>query len=554
MSDEATAAARRERAWVLWLAAGVMLWTTLPYILGYQAQGEAWVFTGFVFGVEDGNSYLAKMLSGAEGAWLFRTPYTPYPQSGAAAFLPYLLLGKLTAGPGQHEQLAALYHFFRIAAGFFSFAASYQFISLFLKTFRHRILALLLATLGGGLGWVTLFWKFSGVTPDLPLEYYSPEAFGFLGLFGVPHLAFSRAALLFTLTHYMRAAQRGERDKAGRLDLGAAARMGMWWLAGALFQPLSAVIAGLVIGLHMAGLGVMIAWRSGEARAAARRGLWGALRLAGLAAIIPAPFVLYNVWAFSVDPFLRAWTEQNIITSPPLKDYLWAYGLILPFAALGGVRLLRHKPWLGLLPAAWGLAAPVLAYMPFNLQRRMPEGVWAALVVLAIFAFESGKNPGGRKSKIALGLLAAACLLSTLTIWTGGMLAARQPGLPLFRPADEVRAFQWIHANSFPGEVTLASFETSNALPAWAHGRVLVGHGPESVGAAELWPQVQAFYRAETPDSQRLDWLRRYQVRFILYGPAERKLGAWRPESMAALQRGLQAGEYDVYVFGETAP
>jgi hypothetical protein len=49
------------RSWVLWLRALVMLATTLPYLLGYAVQGQDWRFTGFVFGVEDGNSYIAKM-------------------------------------------------------------------------------------------------------------------------------------------------------------------------------------------------------------------------------------------------------------------------------------------------------------------------------------------------------------------------------------------------------------------------------------------------------------------------------------------------------------
>jgi hypothetical protein len=84
--------------------------------LAFQTQGEAWRFTGFVFAVEDGNSYIAKMLLGANGAWLFRTPYTADPQRGVLAFLPYLLLGKLAAGEGIHEQLVALFHLFRILA------------------------------------------------------------------------------------------------------------------------------------------------------------------------------------------------------------------------------------------------------------------------------------------------------------------------------------------------------------------------------------------------------------------------------------------------------
>jgi len=107
-----------ERRWVMIFATIVMLITTIPYLVGYASQGQEWRFTGFIFGVEDGNSYIAKMLLGSSGSWMFRTPYTASYQRGVIAFLPYILLGKLAQGSGVHEQLVALYHLFRIGAGF----------------------------------------------------------------------------------------------------------------------------------------------------------------------------------------------------------------------------------------------------------------------------------------------------------------------------------------------------------------------------------------------------------------------------------------------------
>ena len=67
---------RAERRWCLGLSVVLMLLTSIPYLVGFQEQRGAWAFTGFVFGVGDGNSYIAKMLQGAAGAWLFRTPYS----------------------------------------------------------------------------------------------------------------------------------------------------------------------------------------------------------------------------------------------------------------------------------------------------------------------------------------------------------------------------------------------------------------------------------------------------------------------------------------------
>jgi len=130
--------------------------TSIPYILGFAVQNPNWVFTGFIFGVEDGNSYIAKMLTGAAGEWLFRTPYTSYPQNGVFAFPFYIWLGKLGSTPGLHEQLVVLYHLFRICAGVLAIIATFDFIALFVKGSRNRQLATALVVLGGGLGWVLL--------------------------------------------------------------------------------------------------------------------------------------------------------------------------------------------------------------------------------------------------------------------------------------------------------------------------------------------------------------------------------------------------------------
>ncbi len=118
------------------------------------------------------------MLSGAYGAWLFRTPYTTALQKGVVAFIPYLLLGKLASGSGMHEQLLALFHIFRIFGGILAIFATYDFLALFLVSIHLRRLGLALCVCAGGLGWIAVLLG----SKTLPLEFYSPETFGFLSI------------------------------------------------------------------------------------------------------------------------------------------------------------------------------------------------------------------------------------------------------------------------------------------------------------------------------------------------------------------------------------
>lgn len=520
----------------------VLAVSSLPYLAGYAAQGASWRFTGFVFGVEDGNSYIAKMLAGAAGAWVFRSPYSAMPQGGVVMYLPYLILGKLAAPPGMHEELIALFHLFRIGAGLLAVRATYDFLAYFISDAGRRRWGLALAVLGGGLGWLLALLGRSA-WPDLPLDFYSPETFGFLGIYGLPHLALARAFLLWALLAYLKAA--ASLGETRGLPWRAMLKTGVLWLLAGLAQPLDAGVIGLVIGLHWLARTVF--------NIKSRTGTSFNLRLVLLAAgaaVLPGLFLVYNLWALAGDPYLKSWEAQNLVRSPGPLQYLLAYGLLLPFAWLGGRRLVARLPLAGWLPAAWCLALPLLVYAPLNLNRRLADGAWVALVLLAV---EGGMGEGWKAGRLRLFnprafiYLTLLAFPSTLMLLAGGLLAAFHLAPPAFRPADEAAVFQYLAANDVPETVVLSSFDTGNALPAWAPLRVAVGHGAESAGLALLLPRIARFYSSGTPDAERQALLRELGARYVFWGPAERLLGDWDPGRAGYLARRFQQGDYTLF-------
>ncbi len=537
----------QERRWLAIFAILVLVIVSMPYLIGFSTQTSDWRFTGFVLGVEDGNSYIAKMLLGGEGAWVFRTPYTTFPQKGVIAFLPYFLLGKLTAGAGRHEQLVALFHLFRILSGWLLIRASYDLVAYFIKNVSMRRLAAALITLGGGLGWLLVFFGRENFLGSLPLEFYSPESFGFLSLYAVPHLALGRAFMLWGLLIYLK---NGSRSGIGWEGI---ARLGVLWLAAAIAQPLYAVIFGYILAAHLTIRGV---WNLANRRVdrISWQGWFTHFRLAAGAALIPGPFILYNLIVFSTDPFLKAWTAQNIILSPHPFHYALAYGLVLVFT-LGGMLQSWREPTDGtLLLTAWSVSLPLLAYLPFNLQRRLPEGIWVALVILALIYLEDKQNI---HKSLAWRMPQSFFFLSfpsTLILLAGGIFAVLRPSLPLFRPAAEVAAFQFLDNHSEPEDVVLASFETGNALPAWADVRVVVGHGPESVSLSSLQPKVNAFYRSNTKRQERINLIRDQGVAFIFLGPLERTQPDWDLASMDFARSIYHQDGYEIYRVDQTQP
>ena len=240
---------------------------------------------------------------------------------------------------------------------------------------------------------------------------------------------------------------------------------------------------------------------------------------------------------FSIDPFLIEWTAQNIILSPHPIHYLLAHGLLLLFAIGGAYYVLLDDPWRGWFPVIWVLLIPVLAYAPYNLQRRLPEGVWVAVVVLAVKAVEGPVRDvltsfWARMNHLyrRFAPVFIFTVLSSMILIAGGLRAAFFVQEPLFRSSVEVDALNFLNTYSHPGEIVISAFESGNAIPAWAPVRVVIGHGSESVKLARFIPIINSFYDIKTSRLERLDIIQQLNIKYIYWGPEERELGDWKPE------------------------
>ena len=72
--------------------------------------------------------------------------------------------------------------------------------------------------------------------------------------------------------------------------------------------------------------------------------------------------------------------------------------------------------------------------------------------------------------------------------------------------------------------MVLAAFETGNVIPVYTDLRPFVGHGPESLFALAKTDQTEAFFVGQMSEAERLALYREFSIRYILYGPLERKL------------------------------
>jgi uncharacterized membrane protein len=244
------------------------------------------------------------------------------------------------------------------------------------------------------------------------------------------------------------------------------------------------------------------------------------------------------------DPTVQAWARQNLLPTPPLGHYLIGYLLLLPLAGLGARGLLRQPD--GRMLVLWPVLLLALAHTPVGVQRRLVEGAWVALAVLAGVGME--RIPDQRRWRRQLGAAVLTLSLpSSILIVALGLRIASVPAEPAFRPVREVVAYDWLAAHAPRGSVVLSSFSTGNALPAWASVRVVIGHGPETAGLEQLRPEVEAFFDPAQPDEARRALMDSQDVAYVLHGPREQALGDWDPARAEFLRLIYADSGYAIY-------
>jgi hypothetical protein len=543
---------RSEWLQVLGWSAMILLVISLPYLYGALISTPEAQFGGLVIGVEDGNSYLAKMRLGATGSWQFYLFYTSEPHQGAYLYLFYLLLGKIARLSGLSFVLT--YHLARIACGFFFLASVYRFTASFTDLRPVRQLTFWMVGIGGGLGWLVALLRLMN-RMGMPLDFYSPEAFSFHALLALPHLLLAEGLLLWSILLVLVS---WESQK-----LRYALVAGLALLAMTMVIAFYIVIAAVVIGI-----GWLLRWWQVRRRASPP---WTEAGLTILAFAISAPVLLYNAYVFTTNPAFKIWAAQNRILSPAPVHYLLAFGFPLLLAIVGvwtdWQRGLGRDTWSKrrTLLTGWCLVVPLLVYIPFNLQRRLTLGVQVPLSLLAALGLwrllvdRDGEKAetteeGGRPLKgdallrwrIVTVSLVALLSLSNLMLLIGAGLQVSQRSLPVFHSGVKVDAADWLGKYAGTNQVILAAFETGNYLATRMSARQFAGHGSETLHSGAKDEMLRQFFAGDD-DAFRRELLADYGVSYVFYGPTEQELGAFSPGDIPDLQLVYDNGAVQIF-------
>lgn len=497
--------ARAELRWAALVAAVLMALTCLPYLYGLLIRPDGWYYSGLLTNPDEHNVYLAYMKQAANGRLFLIDPFTSEPQSGRVVNVFFLVLG--TCARGADLPLPVLYHLARVASGWLLLMAIYCLAAQVLATVSGRRIALLLAGLASGLGWL---YPAAGGRPH-PIDYgpglVMPEAITFLSLLLNPLFCFSVFLMIATI--------------------GLAAHA---FSSNSLRSAVLAGLAALVLGnIHTYDLIPVVAVLAAYLimLAATRRLTMRAIGLALLIAALAAPSLIYQLWLIrGGEVTLVVKSQETPVRSPAPVFLALGLGLPLALAVAGAVRgALRGASDGARLAALWLVLGFAAVYLPVPFQRKLAEGLHVPLCLLAVLALE----PAWRELKDRRALWIGA-LLVLLTVPCNFLFVNRalqdvrtnnaayigNAMPPLYLRADQRGALAWLDGETTQSDLLLCNSFLGSYAPSLAGCRVYVGHWAETLHFQEKLGRLAWFLKAAAPDAGREAFCREEGITYVL--------------------------------------
>lgn len=540
---------RNEWRFVWLTAAAVLIITSLPYLFGYLTSPPDKQFMGLMQDVPDHGQYLAWWNS-FQHAFLASNKLTPEPNQALFFNLLWWFLAQITRFTGLGYPV--IYQILRWGGGIALMVAVYRLIALFLADVSRRRLAFLLVILSSGLGWVLVILKYTLWQGTLfyPQLLYNAESNYFLCMLGYPHFTLAAALMCVVFENVVRG---WKENSIRRLVIAGGWSVVLGWMHA----------YDLIIIYAIVGVFFLLGWW--QRRKFPVRFFWGAAILAGLS----APAALYSFLLTSLDPLWKQVLSQfsNAGVFMPLPPYLFfLLGIPLFLAVATLVKWVREKKWNDerRFIGVWFILGFCLLYIPTDFQIHMLNTWQIPIMILAAECLYDGLAPwivrvfprpwlGLRAAQwAALGLLVLV-LPTNLYLWSWRFIELNRHDVPYYLEKGYIQAMDWLQKNSAPESVVLSSLTVGQYIPALSGNTAFLAHWANTVNFYDKEARVNAFFDGSAANPQREKTLSEFHVGYVIYGPAEKQLGAFSPGSVPWLAPVFQSDAVSVYQVSQAA-
>ncbi|MBI3290902.1 hypothetical protein HYZ76_01310, partial [Candidatus Falkowbacteria bacterium] len=276
--------------------------------------------------------------------------------------------------------------------------------------------------------------------------------------------------------------------------------------------------------------------------------LWYLVRYYLVFNLLSTPAILYYFYLLKVDPVWSQKALQNLTFITPLWITLFSYGLLLVFAVVGAYLLIKQKNTSAkfIFIISWAAAQFLVLYSPVNFQRRMTEGLHFPLVILTavalFFIYSQIKQQNTALKKFLFSQRYAVLMILVVLFTASNFFLLAVDGYIYFSRREMsyidksyIEAAEWLKKVPADAIIFNSSRTFVNPVPAYSGRTVYVGHGVETPFFRQKENEVKWFFNRNRSEDIELVFLKKRNIDYIFYTPAERALGDYQPENKSYL-------------------
>lgn len=505
------------------LLVGLAFVPFLWFVINNDAD-STWQFMGALHGHVESSAYISRIQQGMRGDVLVQFMHTPEAHSGFILQPIYPLLGQVSRFAADNLSPILVFHVARVSVTVFMYMTLYQLAATIWTRVRTRRVFFVLVSVGSGLGWVSLVTAqltgIRNVPIDLAYVHLSPFYSGLVSIH-VP-LAIACMALLGAIII--------SEFRPGVTTLPTVRNSGV--IAFALGIVLVLMDAEAYVTIAIALIITILAHWYFAKKITNRELLWM------LWTLVPAlPFLIYNILIIRSNPFVQEWIRQRAEYHVDPIQLILALGVMLWIGIPSIIRAVRYfESDSDRFMIIWLLVSCFGVFVPIDIRVYFLVGVMIPIAYFATRSIEDVwiKYIARRYRTLVFSFLAVFLMISNLVVLltpliplmssnpsnSAGMILSQEYGV----------ALGWLNPRTNSSDVVLASPEVSSWIPVWLGSHSVAGHPYETMTSREKVADVTEFYNYDSDDCdsayRRIDGFEQaYTVRYLIYGPMERKLG-----------------------------
>ncbi len=504
----------------LLIALSVILFVNLPLVWALVAPRSDLFFLGRrQINSQDMYTYVASIEQARQGKLLFENLLTNEPQTRTLVRPLYAVIG-IGARVANISSVSA-YQLARVIVSLIFCLVLYLFLCEIFSSQSLRLFAFTLLLTGSGLGWIVGRWIES--SSDL----WIPESNVFMSLAESPHFIFSQTLMLLIFFLFLRYLTTQKKVFAVGVVLGA--------VLLAFEHPFDLLIVGPV--LLSTGL------------------------LTGVA-VIPLLIVvfltmigiIYPLIELRLNPIFASEQAQGVSYSPSPMSYLSGFGLVIPPAIAGAnTALTKTRPVIRMM-LLWASIGILSLYAPVSFQRRLSEGLWIPIAILASLGWEQCLVRLGKRSRLVrLGLSAlvlGVLAISSVRLVISDLQIIRSESTQSYYYSilpDEVAAFSWIKAHASTQDVILSNWFYGNLIPGFTGKRVFIGHKAQTIDFDRKVTEINSFLLEKDPSVAQA-FLEKNRIKYIFVAKADSLTQyGFKPDERAYLKKVFDQNGARVY-------